>query len=89
MKIEAPADYYEVKEIKMTREEARLKVFAACKNLEGRECAYFIEGLEALGLIKFDEKTERQKLIEEAEEYLKSDKGNYRYLIARLAEQLK
>lgn len=54
----------------MTREMARLKVFAVCKNLEGRECSQLVEALEALGLIKFEEE-EKFNAYHEAKKYCK------------------
>lgn len=49
------------KEIKMTRQQAHELVFGKCKSWEGKECDLFIKGLEALGLIKFDEEEKQMK----------------------------
>ena len=51
------------KENKMTREEARKIVFNKCKTLEGRESEYWIDAIEALGLIKFDEPPKRKYIF--------------------------
>ena len=40
----------------MTREEVRKIVFDKCKKLEGQECQHLVDMLEALGIIKFEEK---------------------------------